>query len=122
MQDVQIITMSSLLAGLFINSRGREVNFSTISKVLNDFSNNFDIDVEETDEDIDKLYLIVKFADDKVILSYEFNDLIRINNHNFVVYDYLYDLTDEWIRDYFNIDKSILKTFNSKSKRTRVIA
>lgn len=117
-----MITMSSLLAGLFIASRDREVDFSTISKILNEFSNNFGIDVEETDEDIDKLYLVVKFADDKVILSYELNDLIRINNHNVVVYDYLYDLTDEWIRDYFNIDKSLLKTFNSKSKRTRVIA
>lgn len=121
MKDTQIITMSSLLAGLFIASRGRVIDFSTISKVLNDFSNNFGIDVEETDEDIDELYLIVRFDNDKVILSYEFNDLIKINNQDVIVYDYLYNLTDEWVRCYFNIDKYMLRTFNDK-KRTKVVA
>lgn len=121
MQDEQTITMSSLLAGLFLASGSKEVEFSVVANMVNELFNKFGIDVEETDEDIDKLYLIVKFDDKKVILNYNFNDLIRFEDREIMIYDYLYNLTDNLIRNYFDIDKCMLKTFNNK-KRTKVIA
>lgn len=121
MQDEQTITMSSLLAGLFLASGSKEVEFSVVANMVNELFNKYGIDVEETDEDIDKLYLIVKFDDKKVILNYNFNDLIRFEDREIMIYDYLYNLTDNLIRNYFDIDKCMLKTFNNK-KRTKVIA
>lgn len=121
MQDVQSITMSSLLAGLFLASRNKEVSFTAIANLISEISNKFGIDVEETDEDIDKLYLIVKFDNKKIFLNHDFDDLIKINNKEIMIYDYLYSLTDNLTRDYFGIDKCMLKTFNNK-KRTKVIA
>lgn len=112
MQDEQTITMSSLLAGLFLASGSKEVEFSVVANMVNELFNKFGIDVEETDEDIDKLYLIVKFDDKKVFLNYDFDDLIKINNKEIIIYDYLYNLTDEIVRNYFNIKEKM----NSKKR------
>lgn len=112
MQDEQTITMSSLLAGLFLASGSKEVEFSTVANMVNVFFNKLGIDVEETDEDIDKLYLIVKFDDKRIFLNYDFEDLIKINNKEIKIYDYLYNLTDEIVRNYFNIKEKM----NSKKR------
>lgn len=115
-----MITMSSLLAGLFIASGSREISFDTINKMINDFFK-IGIDVNDTDDDIDSIYLVVRFSDKRINLNYNYTDLIKIGDKEIMVYEYLYDLTDNLTRDYFDIDKCMLKTFNNK-KRTKVIA
>lgn len=115
MKEFQDVTMSSLIAGYFLANGTRKIEFSTIANLLNDLYMYEDIDVMETDDDIDKLCMIILFDDKSIILSYDFNETINIKGTNVVVYDYLYSLTNEWVRDYFKIDENI-------KKRTKIIA
>ena len=45
-----------------------------------------------------------------------YDDIITIDGNEMVVYDYLYSLTDNWIRNYFNINNNYIKV------KTKVIA
>ena len=115
MKDFQDVTMSSLIAGYFLAKETRIIEFNAITNLLNDLYMCENIDVMETDEDIDKLGIIILFDDKSVILNYDFNEIVNINGTNITVYDYLYSLTNEWVRNYFNVDENI-------KKRTKIIA
>ena len=115
MKGFQDVTMSSLIAGYFLANGTRKIEFSTIANLLNDLYMYEDIDVMETDDDIDKLCMIVLFDNTNIVLGYHFNEFVNINGINTTVYDYLYSLTNEWVRDYFKIDENI-------KKRTKIIA
>lgn len=116
MQEYKNITMSSLIAGLFLVSDCREVKFLTIINMINELSSLENIDVEEPDGDFDKFSFLVLFEDNKIILSKKYDDIITIDGNEIIVYDYLYSLTDNWIRNYFNINNTYIK------KKTKVIA
>ena len=113
MKDFQEVTMSSLIAGYFLAKGTRIIEFNAITNLLNDICE--DIDVMETDEDIDKLGMIILFDDKSLILNYDFNEIVNINGTNIMIYEYLYGLTNEWVRNYFNVDENI-------KKRTKIIA
>lgn len=116
MQEYKNITMSSLIAGLFLASNCGEVKFQTIINMMNVLSNLENIDVEEPDGDFDKFSFLVLFDDNKIILSKKCDDIITIDGNEITVYDYLYSLTDNLIRNYFNINNTYIK------KKTKVIA
>ena len=115
MKVFQNVTMSSLIAGYFLANGTRIIEFNTITNLLNDLYNHEDIDVMETDDDIDKLCMIILFDDKSVILNHDFDAIINVKGTNITVYDYLYNLTSEWVRNYFNVDENI-------KKRTKIIA
>ena len=115
MKDFQEVTMSSLIAGYFLAKGTRIIEFNAITNLLNDLYICEDIDVMETDEDIDKLGMIILFDDKSLILNYDFNEVVNINGTNIMIYEYLYGLTNEWVRNYFNVDENI-------KKRTKIIA
>ena len=115
MKDFQEVTMSSLIAGYFLAKGTRIIEFNAITNLLNDLYICEDIDVMETDEDIDKLGMIILFDDKSLILNYDFNEIVNINGPNIMIYEYLYGLTNEWVRNYFNVDENI-------KKRTKIIA
>lgn len=115
MKDFQEVTMSSLIAGYFLAKGTRIIEFNAITNLLNDLYICEDIDVMETDEDIDKLGMIILFDDKSLILNYDFNEIVNINGTNIMIYEYLYGLTNEWVRNYFNVDENI-------KKRTKIIA
>ena len=115
MQEFKNITMSSLIAGLFLASNCREVKFLTIINMINKLPRLANIDVEEPDGDFNKFSFLVLFENNKIILCREYNDIITIDGNKMTVYDYLYSLTDNWIRNYFNIDNIYIK------KKTKVI-
>lgn len=131
MHEVQMITMSSLLAGCFLSNKNREISFIEISNILNKFYNELGIDVEETDKDMENLYKIIRFGDASIFLSYEFDDFISIDGRQLLVCEYLYNLTDKYVREYFGIEqkkKIRIRTFNvfdifniNNKKETRVI-
>ena len=116
MQEFKSITMSSLIACLFLASDCREVKFLTIVNMINKLSDLENVDVEEPDGNFDKFSFLVLFDDDKIILSKNYDDIITIDGNEIIVYDYLYSLTDNWIRNYFNINNTYIK------KKTKVIA
>ena len=115
MKDFQDVTMSSLIAGYFLAKGTRIIEFNAITNLLNDLYMCENIDVMETDEDIDKLGMIILFDDKSVILNYDFNENVNINGTNIMIYEYLYSLTNEWVRNYFKVDENI-------KKRTKIIA
>lgn len=115
MKNFQDVTMSSLIAGYFLAKGTRIIEFNAITNLLNDLYMCEDIDVMETDEDIDKLGRIILFDDKSVILNYDFNEIVNINGTNIMIYEYLYSLTNEWVRNYFKVDENI-------KKRTKIIA
>jgi len=115
MKDFQDVTMSSLIAGYFLAKGTRIIEFNAITNLLNDLYMCENIDVMETDEDIDKLGIIILFDDKSLILNYDFNEIVNINGTNIMIYEYLYGLTNEWVRNYFNVDENI-------KKRTKIIA
>ena len=115
MKDFQDVTMSSLIAGYFLAKGTRIIEFNAITNLLNDLYICEDIDVMETDEDIDKLGMIILFDDKSLILNYDFNEIVNINGTNIMICEYLYGLTNEWVRNYFNVDENI-------KKRTKIIA
>lgn len=115
MKDFQEVTMSSLIAGYFLAKGTRIIEFNAITNLLNDLYICEDIDVMETDEDIDKLGMIILFDDKSLILNYDFNEIVNINGTNIMIYEYLYGLTNEWVRNYFIVDENI-------KKRTKIIA
>ena len=115
MKDFQEVTMSSLIAGYFLAKGTRIIEFNAITNLLNDLYICEDIDVMETDEAIHKLGMIVLFDDKSLILNYDFNEIVNINGTNIMIYEYLYGLTNEWVRNYFNVDENI-------KKRTKIIA
>lgn len=88
MKDFQEVTMSSLIAGYFLAKETRIIEFNAITNLLNDLYMCENIDVMETDEDIDKLGIIILFDDKSVILNYDFNEIVNINGTNITVYDY----------------------------------
>ena len=59
MKDFQEVTMSSLIAGYFLSKGTRIIEFNAITNLLNDLYMCENIDVMETDEDIDKLGIII---------------------------------------------------------------
>ena len=111
MKDFQEVTMSSLIAGYFLSKGTRIIEFNAIT----DLYMCENIDVMETDEDIDKLGIIILFDDKSLILNYDFNEIVNINGTNIMICEYLYGLTNEWVRNYFNVDENI-------KKRTKIIA
>ncbi len=115
MKEFQDVTMSSLIAGYFLATGTKKIEFNTITILLNNLYMYEDADVMETDDDIDKLCMIILFDDTSVVLGYDFDAIININGTNITVYDYLYSLTNEWVRNYFKIDENI-------KKRTKIIA
>lgn len=115
MKNFQDVTMSSLIAGYFLAKGTRIIEFNTIANLLNDLYMCEDIDVMETDDDIDKICMIILFDDKSVILNYDFNEIVNINGTNIMIYEYLYGLTNEWVRNYFKVDEII-------KKRTKIIA
>lgn len=104
-----------MIAGYFLAKGTRIIEFNAITNLLNDLYICEDIDVMETDEDIDKLGMIILFDDKSLILNYDFNEIVNINGTNIMIYEYLYGLTNEWVRNYFNVDENI-------KKRTKIIA
>lgn len=114
MKDFQEVTMSSLIAGYFLSKGTRIIEFNAITNLLNDLYMCENIDVMETDEDIDKLGIIILFDDKSLILNYDFNEIVNINGTNIMICEYLYGLTNEWVRNYFNVDENI-------KKRTKII-
>ena len=108
MKDFQDVTMSSLIAGYFLAKETRIIEFNAITNLLNDLYMCENIDVMETDEDIDKLGIIILFDDKSVILNYDFNEIVNINGTNITVYDYLYSLTNEWVRNYLLLSSFLL--------------
>ena len=115
MKEFQDVTMSSLIAGYFLAKGTRIIEFNAITNLLNDLYMCENIDVMETDEDIDKLGMIILFDDKSVILNYDFNEIVNINGTNITIYEYLYSLTNEWVRNYFKVDENI-------KKKTKIIA
>lgn len=115
MKTFQDVTMSSLIAGYFIATGNSEFYYSDITKILNDFFKLDNLEVIDTNDDNDKICLVISFSDKSIVLNYKFNDMIRVNNNIITVYDYLYSLTDDWIRNYFNVNENI-------KKRTKTIA
>ena len=109
MKDFQDVTMSSLIAGYFLSKGTRIIEFNAITNLLNDLYMYENIDVMDTDEDNDKLGIIILFDDKSLILNYDFNEIVNINGTNITVYEYLYGLTNEWVRNYFNVDENIKK-------------
>ena len=83
--------------------------------LLNNLYMSENIDVMDTDEDNDKLGIIILFDDKSLILNYDFNEIVNINGTNIMICEYLYGLTNEWVRNYFNVDENI-------KKRTKIIA
>ena len=114
MKDFQDVTMSSLIAGYFLSKGTRIIEFNAITNLLNNLYMYENIDVMDTDEDNDKLGIIILFDDKSLILNYDFNEFVNINGTNITVYEYLYVLTNEWVRNYFNLDENI-------KKRTKII-
>lgn len=114
MKDFQEVTMSSLIAGYFLSKGTRIIEFNVITNLLNNLYMYENIDVMDTDEDNDKLGIIILFDDKSLILNYDFNEIVNINGTNITVYEYLYGLTNEWVRNYFNVDENI-------KKRTKII-
>ena len=92
MKVFQNVTMSSLIAGYFLANGTRIIEFNTITNLLNDLYKHEDIDVMETDDDIDKLCMIILFDDKSVILNHDFDAIINVKGTNIIVYDYLYNL------------------------------
>ena len=68
------------------------------------------IDVMDTDEDNDKLGIIILFDDKSLILNYDFNEIVNINGTNIMIYEYLYGLTNEAqrVEQYLGCDLMIL--------------
>ena len=85
MKDFQEVTMSSLIAGYFLAKGTRIIEFNAITNLLNDLYICEDIDVMETDEDIDKLGIIILFDDKSLILNYDFNEIVNINGTNIMI-------------------------------------
>ena len=114
MKDFQEVTMSSLIAGYFLSKGTRIIEFNAITNLLNDLYMCENIDVMETDEDIDKLGIIILFDDKSLILNYDFNEIVNINGTNIMICEYLYGLTNEWVRNYFNVDENHMITNTRK--------
>ena len=115
MLECRNITMSSLVAGYFLATGDREIRFDVISNLMNELFLSENVEVMETDDDIDKLCMVILFNDNSIILKYDFNETFKVDNKIVNITDYLYSLTDNWIRKYFIIDESIIK-------RTKTIA
>ena len=60
MKEFQDVTMSSLIAGYFLAKGTRIIEFNAITNLLNDLYMCENIDVMETDEDIDKIIDMIK--------------------------------------------------------------
>ena len=99
--DYKVVSFFSFLAGFFLVSRSSTCG--ELSYLMNDFTNRFNIYIDDDNDDLYFFDKLVCFRDKDINLRYDYDDIVNINGNIYRVNDYLYSLTTKEVRDYFNI-------------------
>lgn len=99
--DDKVVSFFSFLAGFFLVSRSSTCG--ELSYLMNDFTNIFNIYIDDDNDDSYLFDRLVCFKDKDTNLRYTYDDIININGNIYRVNDYLYSLTTTEVRDYFGI-------------------
>ena len=101
--DSRKILFSSFVAGALLVKKN--IGFPELGKIMFDFEKKTDINFDEPNGDFDRLSKIVLIEDDSFKLIKDYSDLYKIENSSITIYDYLYNLTNYEIRQYFGIQE-----------------
>ena len=99
--DDKVVSFFSFLACFFLVRRSSTC--SELSYLMNDFTNRFNIYIDDDNDDLYFFNRLVCFKDKDINLRYDYDDIININGNIYKVNDYLYSLTTSEVRDYFVI-------------------
>jgi len=120
MVSTKEVTFSSFLAGMLLLKK--DIKYSEISLQMSLFQLNYNVDVVD-DEDLqfacyetDIFSQLLFFDDNGIHLIKDYNDFEFVNNSLVTVYDYLYSITNDDIRKYFNIQSRV-----KVNKRTKTM-
>lgn len=95
------IAFSSFLAGVLL-TRG-SITYLEFSILEADFTNKYNVDYSENDFNYDKISNIFYIDKHGFHLKYNLNETVMVNKMIVNVYDYLYECTNQIVRDYFDI-------------------
>lgn len=99
--DDKMVSFFSFLAGFFLLRRSSTCG--ELSYLMNDFTNRFNIYIDDDNDDLYLFNRLVCFKDKDINLRYDYDDIININGNTYRVNDYLYSLTTDEVREYFGI-------------------
>jgi len=105
--DVKYVSLATFLAGAILKKKIIPVlEFSRISA---DFG--MKNDIYFSDDDYGKISGFVSFKDDVFSLKVNYDELMIYNGVKYKIFDYLYSLTNEMVREYFDIPKKEMIAF-----------
>lgn len=105
---------SSFMAGVFFTRR--EISYSELSYLMNDYSIKMNSYIVEDD---DKFYMFnnfIYFDNKKIFIKEAYDDYVNINNRDICFEYFLYGLTSNDVKVYFNIPNRSNNILKIKTK------
>ena len=91
-------SFNSFLAGVFLTTE--KINNFEFFNYMNEFSNMYNVDIVGIGNDI---CIPIYFDDNEIKITKSMEDIICVNHANITVREYLYSLTSNRVREFFNI-------------------
>lgn len=114
MNSVDNVEMfSSFMAGLFLTRK--EISYIELSYLMNDYSIKMNSYIEEDDE----FYMFnnfICFDDKKISVKKAYDDYVNIDSSDICFRDFLYGLTSNNVKVYFNIPSRSNNVLKVKTK------
>ena len=105
---------SSFMAGVFLTRR--EISCSELSYLMNDYSIKMNSYIVEDDDEFYMFNNFICFDHKKMFIKVAYDDYVNINNIDICFENFLYDLTSNNVKVYFNIPNRSNNILKEKTK------
>ena len=116
--DDEILPFYSFLAGVFLTKQ--EVSYSELSFLMDDFTNKTGIYISDDNECFSEFDSFFEFNDKCLFVNCDYNTVIYINGCSMTFKNYLYSITSDEVKKYFNICKKNKFNFIKIKTKTKV--
>ena len=105
---------SSFMAGVFLTRR--EISCSELSYLMNDYSIKMNSCIVGDDDEFYMFNNFIHFDNKKIFVKEAYDDYVNINNRDICFEDFLYGLTSNDVKVYFNIPNRSNNILKIKTK------
>lgn len=105
---------SSFMAGVFLTRR--EISCSELSYLMNDYSIKTNSYIEEDNDEFYMFNNFICFDNKKIFVKEAYDDYINVNDRDICFGDFLYGLTSDNVKVYFNIPSRSNNILKRKTK------
>lgn len=105
---------SSFMAGLFLTRK--EISYIELSYLMNDYSIKMNSCIVEDDDEFYMFNNFIHFDNKKIFVKEAYDDYVNIDSSDICFRDFLYDLTSDNVKVYFNIPSRSNNILKVKTK------